>query len=336
MPVQHDQHGSGLMARVRLRNERRALQQAKLVPWKTLAATAEQYTDWEVFTLWLRAVVDAARHIPTDVARELESRAPLVLEHIRLGTDAVAKGANDLGGKIWQAAGAWAEMNIFLGPKREGWLDAVQYFSSSSLRSMKAWSHWESVDKQWGAAPPNAFPNYVQWQSEVAALTRLSDGNSLAQQVLETVHSVPEAEWTEHLLGFSDLVAFSLWMELVLDIEGSTSSHVARELADRYRGFRISTSTGSKEAVRALHQWVSEHRVVDSNQEELLAALSFHVRNHPAYPAMRRYAQHCHDLWPTQCPDHLPSFDEWREAADGYFERVRPYRSPNRTAPASL
>jgi hypothetical protein len=52
----------------------------------------------------------------------------------------------------------------------------------------------------------------------------------------------------------------------------------------------------------------------------MLAALSFHVSHHPAYPAMRTYALHCHDVWPVECPDHLPSFEEWRQAADEYFE----------------
>jgi hypothetical protein len=76
MPVQQNQRGSRLMTRVRHQNEHRALQQAKRVPWRTLAAAAEEYTDWEVFTLWLRAVVDAARHIPADVARENGIESP--------------------------------------------------------------------------------------------------------------------------------------------------------------------------------------------------------------------------------------------------------------------
>jgi len=45
------------MDRVRQQTERRALEQA-----------GEKYTDWQVFTLWLRAVVDAAGGIPAIVA----------------------------------------------------------------------------------------------------------------------------------------------------------------------------------------------------------------------------------------------------------------------------
>ena len=121
--------------------------------------------------------------------------------------------------------------------------------------------------------------------------------------------------------GFSDLMAFSLWMELVLDIEGPTSVLVSKELADRYSGFSLAARhSRSKEAVRALNEWALEHALAIAGQEQMLAALSFHVSHHPAYPAMRSYALHCHDVWPDECPDHLPSFVEWREAADAYFE----------------
>jgi hypothetical protein len=212
-------------------------------------------------------------------------------------------------------------MNVFVEPKRAGWLDAVRYFSSLSLRSMKAWAYWESIDKQCRAAPPEQFPTYAQWQCEVAAVTQLSVGNGLAQQIVEIVESKPGVKWSNHLRSFSDLLAFSLWMELVLDVEGSTSELVADELAQRYSGFRVSNSVDSKKAVRALHEWVLQRDLIDSNQRELLAALSFHVMRHPAYYAIRSYALRCHDVWRDEYPDHLPSFIEWREAADGYFGR---------------
>ena len=121
--------------------------------------------------------------------------------------------------------------------------------------------------------------------------------------------------------GFSDLLAFSLWMELVLDVEGSTSELVEAELGQRYSGFRVSSSVDSKKAVRALHEWAVQRYLIGSNQRELLVALSFHVMRHPAYHAMRSYARRCHDVWRDEYPDHLPSFEEWREAADGYFEK---------------
>ena len=311
-----------LIARVRFQNERRAWLQARRAPWKTLAAAAEEYTDWQVFTLWLRAVIAAARCIPADVEQELESRSPLLLSHIRAVVEPTAIDAEGPGMQVWQAVGEWAEMNSFLVPKREGWLDAVRYFSAASLQYARAWSYWESIDKRWRAAPPAEFPTYAQWQSGVTAVTTLSDGNSDAQRALETVRSLPESEWCSELATFSELIAFSLWMELTLDVEGHGSDFVARELAQRYSGFSLPSSLESKEAVRALHAWVVEHRLPKGNQKELLRALRFHVRHHPAYPALRSYAQKCHAAWPNEHPARLPPYEEWREAANGYFEAL--------------
>jgi hypothetical protein len=320
MPVRKDQHVGRVMSRVRDQNERRALRQAKRVPWKTMAATAELYTEWDVFTLWARAVVNAARGLPAHVRQELESRSPLLLEYICPVAEGAAHDAGDLGSRVWQAVGKWAESNVFLEPRRAGWLDAVRYFSSVSLESMKAWSCWERIEQEWCSAPPHEFPDYKEWQQAVSAVGRLSDGSTTAQQVLDTVRVLPELEWRQHLSDFSDLIAFSLWMEVVLDVDGS-SRLVAEELAQRYRGFDLaSAAADSRETVRALNAWVVEHHLAGPNQERLLAALTFQVTHHPAYHAMRNYAQHCHSAWQKERPDHLPTFEEWRPAADEYFE----------------
>lgn len=318
--MQRSQRSGSLIVRVRQQTERRALEQARRVPWKRLAEAAEEYTDWQVFTLWLRAVVEACGNIPAMVAEEMESRTPQLLGRIRPAVETAVKNGNGAGSRIWHDVGGWAETTVFIGAARAGWLEAVRYFSSMSLRSMKAWSHWEDIDRQWRAATPQHFPNYEQWQCCVSAVTRLSNLGSIAQQVLDSVRSVSEAEWSKFLNGFSDLMAFSLWLELVLDIDGPSSGLVSKELADRYSGFNPSRAIRSKAVVRALNEWVLDHSLGIAGQEQLLTALRFHVRHHPAYPAIRSYASHCHGVWAVECPDQLPSFEEWREAADAYLE----------------
>jgi len=320
MPMKRNQRSGDLIDRVRQKTECRALEQAKRVPWKRLAEAAEEYTDWQVFTLWLRAVVEAARSIPAMVEQEMDSRTPRLLGRVRRDVEAAVKNGDGAGARIWQDVSRWVETSIFVVAKRAGWLDAVRYYSSMSLRSMKAWSHWENTDKHWCAAPPKHFPKYAQWQSEVADVAQLSNPNSTAQRVLDAVRGISDAEWSKLLNGFSSLITFSLWMELVLDIEGPTSALVSKELVDRYSGFSLSRTLTSKAVVRALNDWALDHALAIADQKQMLAALSFHVSCHPAYPAMRTYALHCHDVWPVECPDRLPSFEEWRQAADEYFE----------------
>ena len=266
--MERNQRGGSLIDRVRQQTERRALEQAKRVPWKRLAEAADKYTDWQVFTLWLRAVVEAAGSIPAMVAQEMESRTPRLLGSIRPDIEAALKSGNGAGARIWQDVSLWAEMNIFIGAKRAGWLDAVRHYSSMSLHSMKAWSHWEDIDRQWRAAPPKHFPNYSQWQREVAAVARLSNPDSIAQQVLDSVRGVSEAEWSKLLNGFSDLMAFSLWMELVLDIEGPTSGARFQGVGGEVQWIQSRAGTvGSKAVVRALNEWVLDHALAIAGQE---------------------------------------------------------------------
>ena len=315
------------MDRVRHQTELLALQQAKRVIWKRLAAAADEYTEWQVFGLWLRAVVQAAGKIPVMVAQEMESRAPQLLDRIRPNVEAAFNG-NDPGVRIWHDVSLWAEMNVLIAARRGGWLDAVRYFSSMSLHSMKAWSYWEDIDTEWRAATPRRFPTYAQWQAEVAAVVRLSNPASTAQQVLDAVRGMPEAKWNALFREFSELMAFSLWIELLIDMEGPSSEVVSRELGDRYSGFILSRDVvGSKEVVRALNEWAIEHVLAIADQKQLLAALSFHVSHHPAYPARRSYARHCHDVWPDECPRLLPAFEEWLQAADAYLEKPTIYKA---------
>jgi hypothetical protein len=317
-----NQRGGKLIDRVRHQNELRALEQAKRVTWKCLAATADEYTDWQVFELWLRAVGDAAGNVPPMVARQLEAKAPRLLDRIGPELDVALKNGGRPGTALWQHVSLWAEKNIFFRAARGGWLDAVRYYSSMSLRSMQAWSHWERVENRWRHATPKRLPSYRQWQREVSAVSRLSNPASTAQRVLESFRELSEAKWGQILSRFTDLMVFSLWLELVLDIGGPTAEIASVALAERHPGFNFSNRRqGSKDVVRDLATWAFKHELALAGKKQILAALSFHVNHHPAYPAMRRYAVHCHDVWTGECPNVLPSFVEWRQAADEYTER---------------
>jgi hypothetical protein len=181
---------------------------------------------------------------------------------------------------------------------------------------MKAWAHWERVNKEWRESPPTEWPSYERWQRDVAAVTLLPNPDSIAQRVLDAVNSVSAEEFERLYSQFRDLVAFSLWMELMLDLEGPESL-VADEILSRYPGFSVASDLSSRDVVRKLHSWVVERqlRVDDDN---LMAALSWHVQNHPAYYALRNYAVHCHQAWPDDYPSPVPSFEEWRQAADTF------------------
>src|SRR6266496_6461676 len=110
MPMRRNQNSGSLIDRVRHQTECRALEQAKRAPWKRLDIAADEYTEWQVFAVWLRAVVEAARSIPAMVTREVESRAPKLLRRVRPHVEAALKNGSGAGARIWQDVNVWAEM----------------------------------------------------------------------------------------------------------------------------------------------------------------------------------------------------------------------------------
>jgi hypothetical protein len=157
MPMQRSQCDASPIDRVRRQTERRALEQARRVPWKHSAEAVEECTDWQVFTLWLRSVVEAAGNIPAMVASEMESRTPQLLSRIRPAVEAAVKNGMARLPRFGTMPAAGRRPTSLSVRARAGWSEAVGCFSSMSPRSMKAWSHWEEIVRQWRAAAPQHF-----------------------------------------------------------------------------------------------------------------------------------------------------------------------------------
>ncbi len=321
MRVPRDQSRGRIRDRILQKRERLALEQSKQVPWKQLAQAVEEYTDWQVFGLWLRAVVDAARGIPAVAAEELNGRVPQFVFHTQTLSASSQTSTGGFGLDVWQSFSLFVEKEKFSEAERNGWLDAIRHFSSMSLRSMQAWAHWESIDCSWRANPPQAYPDYTFWERQVASVERLSNVDSLAQRVFDAVRRLPSPQWHDLLRGFSESMAFLIWLELTIEIAGPKSSVASKELASRFPGFPMPRRPGARTLVRALNEWLVAQLLGTSDNEETLEALSFHVRNHPEYPAILRYASRCHSKWREAPPDHLPSFEEWRASASEFAEK---------------
>ena len=311
-------HGRGPIDRIRQQTEIRALDEARKVPWRTLANAAEEYTEWQVFALWLRAVLDAGEALPGEVAIEIERRSPALLSRIdsELRITAHAPGA-----KVWEDVNEWTEAEVFAEAVRGGWLNAIRYFSSKSLLYIKAWSYWEGVHRHWRTNKRQLLPNYTRWTSSVSAVSRLSNPESDIQKVLDSVRSIPQAKWQQTFDAFMELTTLCLWIEILLGAGRTGADLVLQELTTRYPRFDASSVKNSTATISAFTDWAIEHEEPFTGAEPALPALSYHIKCHPAYYARRNYAAHCRGIWVNGHFDRLPSFKEWRNAADGYFER---------------
>ena len=291
-----------------------ALDEARRVPWPQLMQFVEESLRWEVFVLWIRAVANAAHGVPPVIEQELETRIPGFLARVREELES----ADEVGERLWNLVGAWTATHVLLKPKAEGWLNAVNFYSSRTMFYMKAWAHWERMYDEWKANPPEEWPTYERWQNEVAAVTQMPNPDGEPQRILNAMLSVLGAEWERMLCAYRDIVIFGVWMELILDLEGPQSPVVAQALAAQYPGFAFSSrDLPSTNAVREVHAWVISN-VVRPPSEEVMGALTWHIKHHPEYCAIRGYAIECHARWSSEYPTPPPSFTEWRQKADQY------------------
>jgi len=120
------------------------LAEARKVPWRILADAADEYTEWQVFTLWLRAVLDACEALPAEVALEVEKRSPALLTRV---VPQFAENVAPHGLRVWEEVTDWSEANVFAEAKREEWLNAIRYFSSQSLQCKR------QTNPSWPACP---------------------------------------------------------------------------------------------------------------------------------------------------------------------------------------
>jgi hypothetical protein len=121
--------------------------------------------------------------------------------------------------------------------------------------------------------------------------------------------------------AFSELATFRLRIEILLEAGKTGAEFVARELAARYPGFDTSGMLNSAVAISALTDWAIGHEPPFATVQPPLLALGYHLKCHPAYYARRNFAAHCRDVRSLGRFDRPPPFAEWRDAADGFFER---------------
>jgi hypothetical protein len=120
---------SSQFAGVREQVKTTALDQARRIPWRRLADAVEEANRWQIFRLWVRGAVDAARSIPLVVEHEIETRIPGFLGRVEADMR-VALQQDAPGHRLWNPIDAWVTVNVLRDAKSQGWPDVVDYFSS--------------------------------------------------------------------------------------------------------------------------------------------------------------------------------------------------------------
>jgi len=300
-----------LVLGVRLDRKDRALQNALLVPWRELAASADEYVQWHAFVLWVRTIIEAAGHPPDSVRSELGTRCPGFF----YGSDSAKHQP------IWKLLEEWIASEHFARAQAGGWFDAMMYYAYKDVRIEQAWSLWERSKADWIRTQPAQWPTFDQWKLQILGTYTLAHGIAEKARVAAAMENVDRERLESAVTDVVERRAVILWAECVSKTDQMLDPAVVAEIENRCPRANTAVPVGSPwraaTLARLIRQVDSEWREV-ARQERWYPALRYHVVNHPRYQRLLHYRQRCHDEWLRVRPISFPAFHAWLASADAY------------------
>jgi len=118
--------------------------------------------EWEVFTYWLRSLLESDGKLPDGIAKELQRRCPGFLECDEELCNTLSPEDYT---RRWKALLEWGEDRFFSTMRQEGWFDAVVYEARAHPRSVRTVDYWVFYwDEHWSSHPFEAYPSFLEWR----------------------------------------------------------------------------------------------------------------------------------------------------------------------------
>ena len=131
----------------------------KLVSAERLAQAVSSFIDLEAVAYWARPALEASSSLPSEVARELDSRCPRFLESNTKQREAKGRSADP-----WQRLMLWIRDHFFQDAQSEGWYDAVLISARSHPRAIRAMEYCDHCEEIWKSDLPVPYPSFEAWR----------------------------------------------------------------------------------------------------------------------------------------------------------------------------
>jgi hypothetical protein len=306
-----------LVLSVRLDSKDRAVHNALLVPWRELAATADEYVQWHAFILWVRTIMETAGSAPDSIQSELRARCPALVD----GNDSA-----DLQ-PIWKRLEEWIATEHFACARAGGWFDAMMNYAYKDLRIEQAWALWAHSKADWSRSKPAQWPTFDEWNLQILGTRTLAQGMTGKARVVAAMENVDRARLESVVGDVVERRAVVLWADCVSKPDQPIDTDVAAEIGKRCPdaiGEATATCSWSAATLARLIRRVESDWRETARREGWHAALRYHVVNHPRYQRLLHYRQRCHDEWLRVRPISFPSFAVWLASADAYCVARQP------------
>lgn len=141
--------------------KQRAEQQAQRVDPSTLAQAVDANLEAQKFCWWARLCIHAYGRITPILKSYLDERCPGFVQSVR--TEA-SSDFDELA--FWHALRKWIEDHVFERAVREGWRDALAYYTAADSRSNEASDHWLKTQQALDDDSLTEIPLYEIWRDE--------------------------------------------------------------------------------------------------------------------------------------------------------------------------
>jgi hypothetical protein len=141
----------------RVRKERACF---KLVDPERLAETVSRFMDWEAFAYWARPAFETSASLPSEVAREVDSRCPGFMEF-----NAKERRTDKRLPRDWHRLMIWIGEHFFEDAHAEGWYEAILISATNHPRAIRTMEYFDRCDEIWTELPV-PYPSFEAWRGD--------------------------------------------------------------------------------------------------------------------------------------------------------------------------
>jgi len=277
-----------------------ASKQAMRVSWKRFCEAQEEYIRWEVFVLWVTAIVEVEGGPSASLLRVLRRRCADFIEQTTQ-----AREPEPLALRLHE----WIQDRIFSYAKQEGWLDALHFYGVRDPRCEGAWAYWEYCEREWKHKRRSAYPGFETWWRSA--------------QDYNLFPKVRFARASDVVDSYVDWLAFGHWLRPLMGGNLKSPTEVARELQRRCPGFAPEQLTGRPKqgSWQNFVKHIEDRFFSKVNQQRWLDYVREKAYNHPRHVRTIAYSNRWLQGWSCDPTLPYPPFPQWRQAADDFIEK---------------
>jgi hypothetical protein len=151
----------------RVRKERACF---KLVAPERLAQAVSRFIEWEAFAYWVRLPLESGACLPSELARELNSRCPGFVEFNNKERLTDRRILQD-----WHRLMLWIGDHFFQEAKRQGWYDAILISVCNHPRAVRTMEYCNHCEQVWESGLPTPYPSFEAWRRDADRYVDLGD-----------------------------------------------------------------------------------------------------------------------------------------------------------------